>query len=175
MCERLSTGILAYTPASLYITNAQRRSSNCFQPSSRDHAWDSMLLPKARHSHDHHKPCMHGWEADSDQRRRQPAEARTGNQMMYQHELPVSRWPSVPLSWDWCTRYGRQRRSTFVVLSVYRFPCGRYGNGAYDHMWELVGVAQFASALDRILQEHVGTLVEVAMFASVEMGTNDWA
>jgi hypothetical protein len=42
-------------------------------------------------------------------------------------------------------------------------------------MWELVGVAQFASALDRILQEHVGTLVEVAMFASVEMGTNDWA
>jgi hypothetical protein len=59
----------------------------------------------------------------------QPTEARTGNQIMNQHQLPVSRRPFVPLSWDWCTRYGRQRRSTFVVLSVYRFPCGRYGNG----------------------------------------------
>jgi hypothetical protein len=105
----------------------------------------------------------------------QPTEARTGAQMMYQHELPFSQWPSVPLSWDWCTRYDRQRRSTFVVLSVYRFPYGRYGNGAYDHMWELVGVAQFASAPDRILQEHVGTLVEVGTFASVETGANDWA
>jgi hypothetical protein len=104
----------------------------------------------------------------------QPTEARIGNHMMDQHQLPVSRRPSVPLSWDWCTRYGRQRRPTFVVLSVYRFPWGRYGHGAYDHMWELVEVAQFASAPEQILQEHVGTLVEVGTFASVQTRTDDW-
>lgn len=47
-------------------------------------------------------------------------------------------------------------------------------NGAFGQIWALVEVAQFAAAADRIHQEHVGTLVEIEMFASVPLGASDW-